>query len=151
MNVQKRVKPSYYMNTLTRAVYCAKPQHVDNPTMVPYYGELPPMHPVLGLRVVPRENLGPEFAHLTDDVVRPPKLNEEEEAEKKKAAEKEAMGDEPVLKIAEAIGELKRFDFTSAGLPKVDALSLVLGFPVSGPQRDEAYALYLENKKIVGE
>lgn len=150
MNTEK-ARPKYYMNVNTRAVSIAKPQHVENPLMVPYYGEIPPIHPVLGLPVVPRENLGPEFAHLTDEAIRPPVLNEEEQVEAEKKELEAKIGDDPIPKIATAIDSLKRFDFTSAGLPKVDRLSLAVGFPVSGPQRDEAYALYLMNKQATEE
>ena len=139
---KKTAKPTMYMNVNTRAVYCAKPAHAVNPDMVTYYGEMPPIHETIGLRIVPQVDLGPEFAPLTDEEIRPktvdkmiPVIDE----------------DTPVDKIAEivaAIDKMKPFDFTSAGIPKVDKLSFALGFPVTGAQRDEAFAMHLEAKSI---
>lgn len=136
-------KPKMYMNTNTRAVYFAKPQHANNPVMVPYFGELPPLDPKMGLCIVPREELGPEFAleegeEVTEYKEIVPNLEEEEEGDP----------EDKIAKMAAAINDLKAFDFTSAGIPKVDRLALALGEPVTGKERDAAYALYLESKSI---
>lgn len=137
---EKTATPKTYMNTRTRAVYYAKPQHADNPVMIPYYGEMPPVGKN-GLCCVPEDDLGPAFAAEEGDVT------------KKKEPDKTVK--EPMVidieKIAAAIGDLKKFDFTSAGIPKVDKLSLAVGHPVTGKQRDDAFALWIEMNEITEE
>lgn len=145
MNTAK-LAPKMYMNKHTRAVYFAKRQHANNPDMIAYFGELPPVHPTLGLCVVPQDDLGPAFAALTDDEIRPKTMTKPVKEAKE---EKVELVTEEIEKIADAIGDLKQFDFTSVGLPKVDKLSLAVGFTVNGKQRDEAFALYLEKKDIL--
>lgn len=131
--------PTIYMNKNNRSLHFAKPQHVENPDMIPYFGEMPKIHPKLGFPVAPKEELGPAFAMVTDEAIRP-EINEDKKGEK--------TPEDVIPKIAAAIKDLKPFDFTAAGLPKVDILSTALGFPVTAQERDGAHTLYLELKKL---
>lgn len=138
---EKKPIPKLYMNVNSRAVYYAKPQHADNPKMIPFFGECPPIDKDTGLCTVPREELGPEFAAEAGDVTTT--------TETKKAEPVKLPVD--IEQVAAAIGDLKKFDFTSAGIPKVDKLSLAVGYPVSGKERDDAFAMYLEMQEIIEE
>lgn len=128
-----------YMNKNNRSLHFAKPAHVENPDMIPYFGEMPEINPKLGFPMAPKEKLGPEFELLTDEAIRPtPKVKKDDEKAE----------DDTLSKIVAAIGDLKPFDFTAAGLPKVDILSTAVGFPVTAQERDAAHTLYKELRKI---
>lgn len=49
-------------------------------------------------------------------------------------------GDELTKQMVEAIGKLKKGDFTAGGAPRVKAMEVALGFDVTEEERDAAWA-----------
>lgn len=56
-----------------------------------------------------------------------------------------------VDKIASVFDDLEEDDFTRGGLPNLDALKRILGFEVSGPERDTAWKNHQLELRDAGE